>query len=132
MPVVKVVNQLWNSPGFRNQEVTGYYQTFLNRTPSAVEVSGWVKVLQKGTPKEAVIRSFLSSGEFRARFPTSGDYATAVYRTVLRRDPPPAELNRMINGLNTGGLRAGLASTVLNSEEFRTLRTQSLYTAVLG
>jgi len=132
VPVVKVVNQLWDSPGFRKQEVTGYFQTFLNRTPSAAETNGWVKTLQQQTPEESVIRGFLTSREFSARFPTPGDYATAVYRTRLRRDPSSLELNRMTTALATGGSRARLASEVLGSREFHTLRVQSLYTAVLG
>jgi uncharacterized protein GlcG (DUF336 family) len=60
----QVALAIFNSPEAQGFLVSGYYQTFLHRTPGPNEVNGWVSVLQHGAHDQDVLAGILSSDEY--------------------------------------------------------------------
>jgi phospholipase C len=69
--------------------VNSLYQTVLGRTPSAQELTAWVAQLVSGTPKSALLQSFVQSPEFAALNPQMGNrnLATVAYLGIWNRSP---------------------------------------------
>src|SRR5262249_48911024 len=71
-----VVASIVNSVEARARVVTGWYQTYLGRTPSANETSYWVAVLGTQTEEQA-LSGILGSTEFYSRAQSMGFGGTA-------------------------------------------------------
>jgi hypothetical protein len=131
-----VVNAIANSPEAHNHLVTGWYVTFLGRTPGAGEVAGWSGMLQTQTP-EVVLSQLLSTTEFYGRAQTlvtvgttDQRFVTALYQLLLNRTPGAPELAGWIQALPTLG-RNGLALGLLTSQEYRNLVVTGDYADLL-
>ena len=115
---VSVAQGIMSSPEYRTLEVQNYYQTFLGRTGSTSEVTGWVEAFEAGATEQQVILAFVTSSEFGALHPSSGSYVTALYRGILGRDPEATALasweTQIDSGLQT---REQVAQAILNSPE---------------
>ena len=74
-------------PEHRRLQVEEYYATFLRRAADAPGLQAWVSALAAGLPETEVVRLFLVSPEYQARFGDNPGYVTALYADVLGRRP---------------------------------------------
>ncbi len=74
--------------------VRNLYTTILQRTPSQVEVDGWVAYLRSNPQgADTVVQGFLHSPEFAHSHPLNLDeYVALLYNSVLLRPPAAAEV----------------------------------------
>jgi hypothetical protein len=105
-----------------------YYPTYLNRQPSTAELNFWVGVLLQGVPDEAVISSFVASGE---NFQINGTGATqstkdtswlaSTFQSLLGRPVDPAAQSASLSLMASAEQSArDLYSLVLpSSDEYR-------------
>jgi hypothetical protein len=102
--------------------VAGLYVGLLNRD---AEYSGWLfqrnALATNLTNPSLLVSSFLGSAEYRLKFgePTNTDFVRMLYRYILLREPGPAEVSLQVGALAGGVTRTQLASSFLNSPEFR-------------
>jgi hypothetical protein len=115
---------LWGE-SLTNQFVRGFYETALGREPTEAELAAWITFLRTSPGSaNAIVQGFFHSPEFlRNREGTLGDYITALYTTVLLRQPSSAEVaawmpamlervNRLVPGfVNSAEFQRVLAST---------------------
>src|SRR5262249_43823051 len=100
-----VVAGIANSTEARAGVVTGWYQTYLGRSPSAAEVSAQVTALGSQT-QEQVLSGILGSTEFFSRAQNMGfggtanqNYVSALYQSLLGRTPSNTELASQVAAL---------------------------------
>lgn len=72
--------------------VTALYRGIMGREPDGVEVGFWVVRLNSREDAVAIVRMFMSSAEYRAVPHTLGDDVRVLYRALIGREPPPAEV----------------------------------------
>ncbi len=74
--------------------VTNLYVAILGRTPTSLEVDGWVAFLQENpTRADVVVHSFFESSEFTfARALTMDQYIDVLYSAILLRSAGSADL----------------------------------------
>jgi hypothetical protein len=84
-----IVHSVENDTNF----VTQQYHIFLNRTPSASEVSGWVNQMQNGLTNEQVEASFASSGEFESTHGIEANWVNSLYQIFLNRNGSTQEID---------------------------------------
>jgi hypothetical protein len=118
--------------------VQGFYRLFLNRLPAGGEEQGWVQLLLAGKTEEEVLSSFLSTAEFGERAAALGAggsaderYLQALYGLLLQRPATEAEVSAWLGALPSLG-RAGVASFLLRSVEFRSRAVAALSQDLLG
>jgi N-acetylneuraminic acid mutarotase len=113
--------------------VDGFFQRFLNRSPSAGEEAAWAGLMQAGVPEESVLADLLGSAEFAARAKTlaggsnaDADFIVALYSLVLNRPAQAAEVNAWLTVLPVLG-RSGMAGVLMRSGEFRGAAIRTYY-----
>lgn len=130
--VEQVAESMWESPEFRNFQVSNYYHQFLNREPEAAGLAGWVKYLEDGHSEEEVIASMTASDEF---FATNGgnnaDFIESLYIDLLGRLPNAQESTGWLTAMEKGTTRTSVASAFVNSGEYRLASVESIYQYVL-
>jgi hypothetical protein len=85
--------------------IQAMYQLVLNRQASSTEVSQWEKALPT-VGRAGVAMAFVESAEFRT------DMVTALYNTVLQRDPDAAGLSAWVSsGMDLRHLREGIEAS---------------------
>lgn len=132
---VDIAQNFFNSPEFNGggRFIAGLYVGLLRRN---AEFNGWLfqrNALATGVvTQDSLVSNFLTSSEFVLQNPSLNDtqFVTLLYQQVLLRNPSPAEVAFYVNALVTGTSRVALATTFLNSPEFR-LGTSSQLTAFL-
>lgn len=135
----QVATSIERSGEARARLVTGWYQTYLNRTPGASETQFWVNALQQpNKTDEQVLSQLLASDEFFNRAQTligSGTsterYVRALYQVLLGRQASNAEVSFWDGLLPTAG-RSGIVLSFLTSSEYRTLLFTSYYQSLLN
>lgn len=98
----QLASQLVDSPTFIDDQIESYYQSYLQRTPSAAEVSSWAAAVENGslTLGEAKI-GFLASDEYYADAGgTPSGFVTALYKSVLGRTPSAQEAASWVAALD--------------------------------
>jgi hypothetical protein len=92
--------------------VNSLYRDLLHRTPSAVEVAGWVNFLNRTGNPALVASGFVTSLEFRANL------VRFDYQAVLHRTPSALEVGSWVRLLQVGLSEDGLEAAFLASNEF--------------
>jgi hypothetical protein len=111
-----------NSSEYRSALVTGFYNSFLHRTPTAAEVSFWLPAFVSGLTDEQVEAQILGSAEyFSIAGGTNAAWISRIYQDVLGRAPSTAETTTWSTLLGTAS-RTTVALNILNSVEARTQR----------
>ena len=82
---------IYQSPEHRGLQVTGYYQSFLGRTPSTAEQAVWVNAFLAGAREADVERAFLLSPEFQGLHTSATDLVASLYTNLLGRVGNAAE-----------------------------------------
>ncbi len=128
--------------GLSNDEfVLRMYQTFLNRTPSAKEITRWATTLENGCTYEYVLKKFVASAEFKnlcAEYGiTAGTYEPAgnrdydenitafvsrMYTTLLGRSFDANGLNNNAGIIINGGTAADVGKKFVMSGELTNLK----------
>jgi hypothetical protein len=118
--------------------VRSFFQNFLGRPPAAGEEVGWVELLMRGQTEETVLAVFLSTEEFGDRATLLAPAATpdesyvqALHALLLQRQATSAELATWLTALAAVG-RAGVASVLVASTEYRRLRIAALFEEWIG
>jgi hypothetical protein len=113
--------------------VAGLYVGLLNRN---AEYGGWLfqrNAMTRGQlTQKAAITNFLTSAEFNLQNPnlSNTDFVRVLYRQVLGREATPAEVSFQASVLVSPDSRIDMATSFLNSAEFRQ-GTQARLTAFL-
>ena len=101
--------------------VGSIYEAYLNRAPSASELSSDVSALTSGETVEQLRAAVLGSPEFSAEAGgTHGGFVSGLYGCLLRRSPSNSELQSSLNLLAGGQTDAEIASALLSTTEYRT------------
>lgn len=115
-----------------------FYRLFLGRLPAGGEEQGWVHMLLSGRTEEDVLSHFLSTPEFVERATALGTtgspderYLQSLYGLLLHRPATEDEVGGWLSALPSLG-RAGVASFLLGSQEYRTLAVSSYYQELAG
>jgi hypothetical protein len=106
------------------------YATALDRLPRASELKRSESDLQSGATRASVVESVLTSREFIADLTTDREYITAVYRTLLGKNPTPNQLRNSARRLDHGIQRKAFVESILNKDKFTDFFGQEL--SVLG
>ncbi len=91
--------------------VTDLYRDLLNRTPSAVEVNGWLGQLGHGVSPQTVATVIATSPERMA------DQVTSDFERYLGRAPGVHELGSWVNNLKAGENNLDAAAVMVGSPE---------------
>jgi hypothetical protein len=131
-----VVAGISNSTEARDRTVTGWFQTYLGRAPSATDLSAYVTALATQT-QEQVLRTIVGSTESfnDAQNMSFGgtanqNYVEALYKDLLGRIPSATELASQVAALQQVGQQA-LALGILQSTEYRDDVVEGYYTSLL-
>ncbi len=93
-----VSGQIYNST---TDTVRTLYRTFLNREPSADELSQWVWSFQKGLSMTDAQATFMTSDEYFNRYSRNPSlFITGMFNNVLHRAPTAIELQRWLGSYN--------------------------------
>lgn len=153
-----VAEQFWRSDEHRALEVNQFFQTFLNRAPSAAEQRFWIEEFRDSNEEEIELR-FVYSREFQQLHPDPQSYVNALYQGFLGRPAEPGGLaawssqirddnnddngsNDNNSGNNNGAVgnqfdevasddRQEVAQDILNSEEASTRDVTRYYSDFL-
>ncbi len=92
------------------------YRTYLNREPTADELTQWVWSFQKGLSSTEAQVTFMSSEEFFNRYSRNPSFfITGVFTNVLHRSPTAVELQRWLDSYNfSSGNRGKLVRDFLS------------------
>ena len=106
--------------------ITGLYRLYLKREPDQGGLNYWVSVLDSGAASfDDVATTFANSEEARAVYQTLIDQVTALYRTILNREPDEAGLNYWVSVLNSNAASlADIAATFEATDEAQSVRAQ--------
>jgi len=86
-----VAEQFWRSDEHRALEVNQYFQTFLNRAPSAAEQRFWIDEFRDSSEEEIQLR-FVFSREFQHLHPDAQAFVQGLYQGFLGRPAEPGGL----------------------------------------
>ena len=68
--------------------------------------------------QEAMLSFFLGTSESKFNIPANGDFVTALYRNILKREPDTGGWNAWVGALNAGQSRTSVTMMFLGSTEF--------------
>lgn len=112
-------------------DVFRLYRATLARDPDYAGLTGWTEALAGGQSFMSVVRSFVASPEFLARYGTTtdGQFVTLLYQNVLGRAPDPAGFASWTAALASGRLgRDAVVQGFAQSAEFVSATTPRLDT----
>jgi len=117
----QVVYAIATSSEYRNNLVSGWYQTFLDRVADAGGLSYWMGALGSGSTDEQVIARILGSSEFYDfDCGSSPDgFVSAIYEDLLGRSPDSGGLSYWAGALASGESLAQVAYAIATSSEYR-------------
>jgi hypothetical protein len=119
---------------YRQKVVTGFYQTYLGRSPTPTELTDGVNTLANGGTNEQVQASILGTDEYFNKVGgTNQNWINAVYQALLGRAPTSSESNTANTELTNGTMtREQIAAGILATDEYRTDLINSDYSTYLG
>lgn len=102
--------------------LTRLYENFLGREPEEKGLNDWLDALLTGKATGSkVVYGFVYSPEFKANPLNNEEYVTAMYRTVLGREPDTEGLSAWVAVLDQGCTRKKILEGFLNSQEMKNL-----------
>jgi hypothetical protein len=101
--------------------VTSLYRNLLNREPDPGGLDGWSAAVP-AIGRDAVVRGFLNSGEFRAQL-IRYLYAAALLRSA---PPSPGEVEAWVGYWNGGVQIPAIVAGFIGSAEFRDARARGI------
>jgi hypothetical protein len=123
----QVATAVSHSPEALGIVVNALFARLLNRTADSGGLAAFVAFLQGGGTVEQVIALIVSSQEFaNLTGGSNSGFIQALYGDLLGRTVSSGELMNWLNMLPTLG-RAGVASAILASSEYRTDEIEQLY-----
>lgn len=116
---------------FRTLTIEGYFQTYLQRPPSAAEISFGVDLL--GKLSEDGVQATVLGGEeyFRRAGDSNSAFVQRMYQDVLNRPPTPVELRDSLELIALNQSRMSIAAKLLGGVEHQRMVVASLYRAIL-
>jgi hypothetical protein len=131
-PRTAVADAITSSTEYRSRLVRDVYDEYLGRLPDPAGLAFWVASLAGGGTAAQIAVGFLASDESWARAgATPRGWVTTLYRTVLDRDPAPAEADYWSGRLVAGASRAAIAAGFVLSEEHLSTVVDGYYRTVL-
>jgi hypothetical protein len=89
-------------------QVTGWYQNYLNRTPTQQELYTWNNHLNRGQPATDIQAYLLGSSEYFDRYQNDPNlYMYGVYRSLYNNEPSPQQMQilrqqyEQVNGIRS-------------------------------
>jgi hypothetical protein len=125
-----------NSPEAHGDQVTGYYQQFLHRSPDASGFAGWVAALHSGARDETVIAGFVGSAEYARRLSPSAPpppstaserLISQAYLDLLHRPADPGGLAAWSSLIAAGQNPVLVISLFEKTTEYRTSEVAEAY-----
>ncbi|MBN9678452.1 DUF4214 domain-containing protein [Salipiger bermudensis] len=109
-----------SDPASWSDEVFRLYQATLDRTPDLTGFELWSERLSEGRPLVEVIRGFVGSAEFQARYGAldDEDFVNLLYQNVLGREADAGGLANWTGQLADGMDRAAVVMGFSQSSEF--------------
>jgi predicted outer membrane repeat protein len=98
-----------------NAYVTTVYQTVLNRTSTAAEVTPWMEFLETGGTRAEMVKGFWESAEHR------GIQVDDYYRSFLKRAPSSAERLGWVSAMLAGMTEIQVVRAFVTSAEYRSV-----------
>jgi hypothetical protein len=124
---MQVANDIVHSTEALGVVVDGLYTKLLNRASDPVGKAGFVSFLERGGTVEEVIAAVASSQEFASLTPGGNTgFVQSLYNDLLGRSASDAEVSNGLSLLSGHG-RSALASSIVNSGEYRTDEVNQLY-----
>lgn len=139
----QVAFDIMSSEEGRNRYVAQNYVTYLNRQPTAGDLTYWRGVVSQphagagqASPQEVFLGGLIGSGEYFANRGnnTVTGWVDAVYRVYLGREADEGGRNFFVGRTLDlfGAVRANTALVFDTSDEYRARRISGFYTAFLG
>jgi hypothetical protein len=127
-----VANAIARSPEALGVLVDGLYLQILERPSDPGGRAAFVAFLESGGTVEQAFDLMVTSPEYAALTGgTASGFVQALYTELLGRPASPGEIAGLVSVLPSLG-RAGVASAILGSTEFRTDAVQALYGSPTG
>ncbi|WP_319435602.1 hypothetical protein [Mycobacterium sp. RTGN5] len=128
-----VVNRLYASTAFREQQVGSYYLELLGRAPTARELAIGTMELRMGVPEPLVVAQLASTKEFyRESGGTADSYVQLLYRSILGTPTDAAQAAIYVQRLQSGQPTQMVAVQFIKAAAFRSVKVQEIVQVVLG
>jgi hypothetical protein len=128
-----VVNRLYASTAFRQQQVNSYYLELLGRAPTAKELAMGTMELRMGVPEPLVVAQLASTKEFyRESGGTADSYVQLLYRSILGEPTDAAQAAIYVQRLQSGQPTQMVAVQFIKAAAFRSVKVQEIIQVVLG
>jgi hypothetical protein len=132
-PISTVVNAFWQSAEHRGIQVDGFFQTYLKRASDPNGRNFWVNAMLTGSSEEVVRAAFVTSSEYIAKNPLTGNYVGGLYRDVMGRVADLAGFNFWNNALiNHTSTTLEVAQAFIASHERHVKLVDSSYLTYLN
>jgi hypothetical protein len=119
------------SDEYRNRLMTGFYATFLHRTPSPAELSFWLPAFAANLSDEQIEAQIVASPEYFALSGgTNAGWINRIFNDVLGRAPSAAEITTY-SGILGSSSRTTAGLSILKSSEAVNRLVQQYYSAFL-
>jgi hypothetical protein len=121
--------QILTSTEARNLQITGYFTTYLGRSPSQQDLSDYRAIFAQPRSDAFVQANVIGSQEgFNRGGGTNQGWVTFLYQRVLGRTPSGGEDQYWVSGLNSGAFnRPDVAYGFLLSKEYSQAIVRNLY-----
>ena len=126
-----VAHTLTSSSEYRTHVVTGLFHDYLDRAPTALELSTDVDLIRSGHRTGLQIALLASPAYFAAAGSDDAKFVAAVYRDVLGREVDSAGSARWVAALHAGTSRLAVARALVTSGEARSHVVRDLYLSYL-
>jgi hypothetical protein len=131
--VGQLADNLLTSAEYDYSVIASYYQTYLRRAGSAVEINAWVSQLELGETEVQVASAFLDSAEYSALFPANATFVQALFGDLLGRLSSDSEIAGGVNLLNDPDLtRSEYVSLFMLNTEPHERTIEGLYGLILA
>jgi hypothetical protein len=129
-----VAQQIEGSTEYHTLQVTSLYENLLGREPDPAGLSAYVGLMDAGMSPEDVAAALLNSDEYRATHNAASNtgYVTALYETILQREPDSGGLATYVGLLDHGGSRQAVALDLLHSTEAEAQLVAGAYETLLN
>ncbi len=125
-----VVNQLYASDAHRAMQVSGLYQSILNRAPTAQEMATAVQQLNTGTDQLTLMQNLFVSPAYQQLHPTSQALATALSKDILNTNPGTVSMQSLLQSMSAQPLST-VVHDLLNSDASLANQIDNTYRATL-
>ncbi|WP_445166632.1 DUF4214 domain-containing protein [Mycolicibacterium sp. Dal123E01] len=128
-----VVNTLYSSTPFRQQQVKSYFLELLGRAPTTRELAIGTMELRMGLPEPLVVAQIASTREFyRESGGTAASYVQLLYRSVLGTPTDTAQAAIYVQQLRSGKPTQMVALQFVQAAAFRAVKVQEIIQVALG